>query len=324
LDEIAEGAEVKNSMSIGSGLILLARAGYIERFDIPGKRMRGTRLLKPNVLTSQLQLDETSIEEKDRRDREKLKAMVEMCYSRTCRQQWILTYFGEEGGGTCGTCDICREDGAGESRPPTAEEEIVVRKALSGFARMSRRTADGWEARFGRGRIVQMLAGSKSQEILAAKLDELSTYGILKDRGTGYLNALVRSLTDAGLIVTVAGEFPLMTLTAAGERVMRGDSKFSLIWPDPEAGRKEAGLEDRGFEGELYALLRDIRAGIAKRENVPLFVVFSNKTLEGLVRYQPLNVAEAMNVPGIGTGKAQRYLPPFLETIAAWKKSRRR
>jgi ATP-dependent DNA helicase RecQ len=323
LEEIAEGADVKNSMSIGSGLIVLARAGYIQRFDIPGKRMRGTRLLKPEVLTSQLELDETSIEEKDRRDREKLKAMVEMCYSRTCRQQWILTYFGEDGGGICGTCDVCREEGSGESRPPTAEEEIVVRKALSGFARMSRRTALGWEARFGRGRIVQMLAGSKSQEILAAKLDELSTYGILKDRGAGYLNALVRSLTDAGLIITVPGEYPLMTLTAAGERVMRGEGKFSLIWPDPNAGLKETGLEDRGFEGQLYSLLRDIRAGLAKNENVPLFVIFSNKTLEGLVRYQPANTAEAMNVPGIGTGKAQRYLPPFLEAIAAWKKMRR-
>jgi ATP-dependent DNA helicase RecQ len=324
LEEIAEGADVKNSMSIGSGLILLARAGYIERFDIPGKRMRGTRLLKPNVLTSQLELDETSIEEKDRRDREKLKAMVEMCYSRTCRQQWILTYFGEDGGGACGTCDMCRKEGSGESRPPTAEEEIVVRKALSGFARMSRRLSDGsWEARFGRGRIVQMLAGSKSQEILAAKLDQLSTYGILKDRGAGYLNALVRSLTDAGLIVIVPGEYPLMTLTDAGERVMRGDAKFSLIWPDPNAGLKDAGLEDRGFEGQLYSLLRDIRAGLAKNENVPLFVIFSNKTLEGLVRYQPANTAEAMNVPGIGTGKAQRYLPPFLEAIAAWKKMRR-
>src|SRR5690606_1446583 len=128
-------------------------------------------------------------------------------------------YFGEPDGGKCGTCDICRDAGSGEARPPTAEEELVVKKALAGFARMSRRTTTGWEARFGRGRIVQMLAGSKSQEILSAKLDELSTYGILKDRGAGYLNSLVRAMADAGLVVTVPGEYPLMTLTTAGELV---------------------------------------------------------------------------------------------------------
>ena len=140
LEEISEGTEVKNSMSVGSGMSVLAKSGYIERFDIPKKRMRGTRLLRPEVLTRQLVIDELAIEEKDRRDREKLKSMVEMCYSRTCRQQWILQYFGEENAGVCGTCDICRDSGSGDARAPTAEEELIVKKALSGVARMSRRT----------------------------------------------------------------------------------------------------------------------------------------------------------------------------------------
>ena len=233
LDEIAEGANVKNAMSVGSAMAILGRGGYIQRFDIPKKRMKGTRLLKPDVLTAALQIDEIAIEEKDRRDREKLKAMVEMCYSRSCRQQWILSYFGEDEADGCGTCDVCRDSGSSDSRPPTAEEALTVRKALSGVARMSRRTELGWEARFGRGRIVQMLAGSRSQEILSAGLDKLSTHGILKDKGAGYLNSLMRSLADAGLVVTVAREFPLLTLTARGEKVMRGDMKFQLVWPAP-------------------------------------------------------------------------------------------
>ncbi len=324
LDEIAQGADVKNSMSVGSAMAILARGGYVERFDIPKKRMKGTRLLKPEILTRSLQLDETAIEEKDRRDREKLKAMVEMCYSRTCRQQWILTYFGEDDAGVCGTCDVCRDEGSGETRSPNAEEEIIVKKVLSGVARMSRRAANGWEARFGRGRIVQMLAGSKSQEIISARLDQLSTYGILKDKGAGYLNSLMRSLADAGLVVTVTGEFPLLTLTTLGDKVMRGEAKFQLVWPDPEAGRKDAGLKDHGFDGQLYSMLRDIREKIAKREDVPSYTIFPNKTLEALARYQPATPAEALLVPGIGAAKVQRYAKPFLEAIQLWKQSRRR
>lgn len=323
LEEIAEGADVKNGISTGSALSVLVRAGYIERFDIPGKRMKGTRLLKPDILARQLKLDEAAIEEKDRRDREKLKAMVEMCYSRVCRQQWILNYFGEHDAGVCGSCDVCREDGSGDSRPPTAEEEVIVRKALSGVARMSRRTKDGWEARFGRGRIVQMLAGSKSQEIASAGLDQLTTYGILKDKGAGYLNGLMRSLSDAGLVQTITGEYPLLTLTPLGDKVMRGESPFQLVWPDPGAGKKEVGLKDHGHDGQLYSMLRDLRGKIAKRESVPPYVVFSNKTLEALARYQPVNDEEALHVPGIGAAKLQRYAEPFLEAIRVWKQSRR-
>ena len=318
LDEIAEGADIKNSMSVGSAMSILARGGYIERFDIPKKRLRGTRLLKPDIMARALQIDEVAIEEKDRRDREKLKAMVEMCYSRSCRQQWILSYFGEDEVGGCGTCDVCRDGSHGDTRPPNAEESMMVRKALSGVARMSRRTANGWEARFGRGRIVQMLAGSRSQEILSSGLDKLTTYGILKDKGTGYLNRLMRSLGDAGLVVTVSGEFPLLTLTPLGNKVMHGEANFQLVWPDPEAGRKEIALHDHGFDGQLYSMLRDIREKIARREDVPSYVIFGNKTLEALARYQPTNADEALLVPGIGAAKVQRYARPFLEAIRTW------
>jgi len=323
LDEISEGADVKNPMCVGSAMSVLARSGYIERFDVQGRRVRGTRLLKPDVLTRQLQLDETAIEEKDRRDREKLKAMVEMCYSRTCRQQWILMYFGEENADTCGNCDVCREETSGDLRPPTAEEEILVRKALSGVARMSRRTPLGWEARYGRGRIIQMLSGSRSQEILSAGLDQLTTYGILKEKGTGYLNALMRSMADAGLVQTVPGEYPLVTLTPEGEAIMRQGGKFQLVWPEADVGRREVNLKDHGFDSTLYSIFRDIRFKIAKRENVPPYVVFSNKTLESLARYQPITTEQALEVPGIGNAKVQRYLDPFLETIRDWKKTRR-
>jgi ATP-dependent DNA helicase RecQ len=323
LEEIAENADVKNSMSVGSAMAILARGGYVQRFDIPKKRMKGTRLLKPDVSARGLELDENAIEEKDRRDREKLKAMVEMCYSRSCRQQWILSYFGEEHAGVCGTCDVCRDEGSGENRPPTEEEITIVRKALSGVARMSRRTANGWEPKFGRGRIVQMLAGSKSQEIINARLDQLTTYGILRDKGAGYLNGLMRSMADAGLVVTVTGEFPLMTLTPLGDKVMRGEAKFQLVWPDAEAGRKEVALKDHGFDGQLYSMLRDIREKIARREDVPSYVVFGNKTLEALARYQPVTAEEALHVPGIGAAKVQRYAKPFLDAIITWKKSRR-
>lgn len=320
LEEIAGGAGVKNAMAVGSALVVLARAGLLERFDVPGRRVRGTRLLQPGLAAHRLELDEAALEEKERRDREKLRAMVELCYARSCRQEAILRYFGEPDAGPCGWCDVCR-GGGGAERGPTEEEDTVVRKALSGVARMSWRRGGEWHGRFGRAKIVQMLAGSRSQEILGAGLDRLSTYGILADMGATWLSALMRALHDAGLVRTEAGEYPLLTLTALGERAMRGAASYRLAWPERRAqgaASPAAALPDHGFDPELYARLRDVRTAIARREQVPAYVVFSNKTLEALTRHRPTTTEAALAVPGIGEAKAARYLRPFLEEIAAF------
>ena len=187
---------------------------------------------------------------------------------------------------------------------------------------MSRRGSAGWEPRFGRGRIVQMLAGSKSQEILGAGLDRLSTYGILSNEGTGYLNGLMRSLSQAGLVHTVTGDYPLVTLTPLGDQVIRGTSSFQMVWPDTGTSRREPTLTDHGHDGQLYSMLRDLRAKIAKNQQVPPYVIFGNKTLVALTRYQPANTEEALSLPGIGAAKAERYVQPFLEAIEVWKTTR--
>src|SRR5207237_8559279 len=102
----------------------------------PGQRVRGTRLLQPEGRGHQLRLDAAKLREKERRDRAKLKMMVDFAYARECRQQAILRYFGETDPARCGNCDICLET-AGPARSPTEEEALIVRNALSGAARLS-------------------------------------------------------------------------------------------------------------------------------------------------------------------------------------------
>ena len=78
-----------------------------------------------------------------------------------------------------------------------------MQKALSGVARMSRRQAGVWRGRFGRMKIVNMLVGSRSKDILNARLDELTTYGLLKPEGSAYVQSLLRELQK------IADELPL-------------------------------------------------------------------------------------------------------------------
>ena len=325
IDEIKEGAEIKNGMAVGSALGILAKNRLIERFDISGSRMKGTRLLQPDILTSQIPIDRNALEEKHRRDSEKLNSMIEMCYSRQCRQQWIMDYFGEEDPAACGSCDVCQSQFGGDAREGSEYEIMIVRKALSGVARMSRKNQGKWEGKFGRGKIVQMLMGSRSQDILKSRLDSLSTYGLLKEEGTAFLNELFKYLHDGGLIYTQKGEYPLVALTPLGDKVMLGKSSFRMAWPkkkrsdSPVKDGVDIEIEEMGFDPNLYSALKDLRTGIANDQGVPAYVVFSNKTLEYFTRLRPTSIEAGMRIKGVGEAKAAQYLEKFVKVIRGFK-----
>lgn len=327
LDEIKEGSDIKNGMAVGSALGVLVKNNLIERFDISGTRAKGTRLLQPNILASQIPMNRQALEEKHTRDREKLNSMIEMCYSRQCRQQWIMEYFGEQNPAPCGSCDVCQSQFGGDLRKGTESEVLMLRKALSGVARMSRMNAGKWEGRFGRGRIVQMLMGSRSQEILKSRLDSLSTYGLLKETGTATLNELFKYMHDASLIYTQKGEFPLVTLTPLGDSVMHGKAEAMMAWPKSRTARDDSPIktgldveiEEVGFDPKLYAALKDLRAKIAKQQSVPPYVVFSNKTLEYFTRLRPTSIDAGMRIKGVGEAKAAQYLGKFIEVINSYR-----
>ena len=334
--ELAETVGAKNDMSVGSALATLGRAGYLDRFDIPGERVRGTRLTRPEIPPEQLEIDRAALEEKNQRDHEKIESMIRFSYSEDCRQTWILDYFGEKNAAECGSCDICtRHSDQGDRRPPANDAEFVlVQKALSGVARASRKhSGERWEGRFGKGKIVSMLTGSRSQEMLSAGLDRLTTHGLLKSEGSAYVHALLKALEGEGLVATQRRDnFALLTLTARGSAVMRGDRNFRLRWPDrarmqattssrtksapSSGGIPSMALEELAFDDALYEKLRLKRNQLAEEAGgVPAYVIFSNQTLEFLTRLRPTTMAAGLRIRGIGEVKAERYLEPFLEVI---------
>ena len=327
IDDITERSGAKNSMAIGSALSFLNRNDYIERFDIPGKRIRGTRLLQPNVLTRDLKFDVEALREKDRRDRSKLKAMVELCYDdKACRQEQILRYFGETASTPCGTCDVCRAEGVQPPREGGADEVTMLRQALSGIARMSTKLADGsWEGRFGKGRIIQMLVGSKSKEIVDAGHDQLTTYGLLKDVGSHALHPLFAELEKHGLIETSNGEYPKVTLTARGAEVMKKGENVKLRWPSmlapmtkpkgKTAMNEELAARELGFDDALFEKLKRHRTAVAEAEGVPPYLIFSNQTLEFMTRLKPKSIDAGLKIRGVGEKKAKEYLPDFIQII---------
>ncbi|PWU06058.1 MAG: recombinase RecQ, partial [Verrucomicrobia bacterium] len=147
IEDIAEYVgDGKNSMAVGTSLSVLSRAGVIERFDVAHTRIKGTRLLMPDLNPNQLPVDYSGLLEKERRDREKLETVIRFATSVGCRQQWILGYFGEADAEICEKCDHCKQVDNTARREPLPEELIIVQKALSGVARMSFKNMSGnWQ-----------------------------------------------------------------------------------------------------------------------------------------------------------------------------------
>ncbi len=166
-------------------------------------------------------------------DQGKLREILGYVNSTRCRHGYILGYFGDpEAAAQCDNCDRCRRFSTGEIREPTEEEWVVLQKALSCVARM--------RGRFGLAKVLQVLRGSKAQEIVDRGLDRLSTHGLLKDHGQTYLRGILEELIRDGCVRVSSGEYPVISITRRGRRVMLRQEPVELSWPNPPRKRPPA------------------------------------------------------------------------------------
>ena len=68
---------------------------------------------------------------------------------------------------------------------------------------------------------------------------------------------------------------------------------------------------------ELLLQLKDWRTGVAKEQNVPAYIVFSDNTLIAIAEMLPNDDAALIAIPGIGARKLEQYGPDVLELVRA-------
>ncbi len=343
IDDLKDLQDKKvNPMAVGTALSVLMRHKLIERFDIPGQRVRGTRLLKPDLKLREIELDENALNEKSQRDYNKLESVIKFAYAKGCRQRWILRYFGENNSDDCEKCDHCEGRSPTNLRDLNEDEIIIVKKALSAVGRMSNRFGqDNWQAKYGRTRILQCAMGSNSEMITAAGLDKLTTWGILKEYGKDFVSQLYAELETCGLVEAVEGEFPLFGLTPLGSRVMRGAETVKMNFPatvkathspkenkDVKTSKKRAKPQDvdlshselDDYDDELYQKLVLKRAQLAKaRKGAPVFTILNNESLRELATRQPICPDDAVGISGVGESKLKKVIPSFVRVIRVHK-----
>lgn len=285
----------------------------------PAFRGRGTKILQ-RVPCRKLPVDYRAIEERAQREMDQLERVVRYGYHEGCSRAFILNYFGEQTRlENCGACLSCQRV-AEASRQPDDEQTIAVKKVLSCVYRM--------RGRFGKGRVAQVLKGSRAQALSDFGLTSLSTYGLLADWSIDEITELIQRLIKAGCIASEGIDYPVVTLSAFGEKVMRGTATLSLppvrskkpVRPGaaPPAGRDRPFEQelDQSYDAALFEKLRALRARLSKRDEVPAYVVFNDRVLESFATVKPASKAAMLAISGVGEKKFEKYGKLFLSEIA--------
>jgi len=245
----------------------------------------------------------------------KVRQLYAMLDGTTCRAAAVRRYFGEEGVEACGQCDLC--SGAVE----TTDATVAAQKALSAAHRLG--------GRFGRGRLVDHLLG-KTKEVSDWETS-LSTWGIGPELSVAQWRDLTEQLLFEGLLREDPNDGrPLVGLgdAEAVKAVFRGERKIAMRKPpegyDPStrSGRPRKRTREAMALSEadrpLFDALRAWRAGEAKAQHVPPYVIFHDRTLAEIAAVKPGSRAALERINGVGEAKLAHYGAAVLEVVGGF------
>jgi ATP-dependent DNA helicase RecQ len=228
--EIARRTGERNEMAVQSALYVLERAGHIQRTAPVVHRGSRSILMLDQVPATKLRIDPGDLSRRGELERRKLRAIIDFCYTDYCYRAHILNYFGDrDHERVCGTCGNCSPRAAAPAPPPEVDssarplndnELLRVRKILACAKRMN--------GRFGRKMLVLTLRGSASKQVVGAGLNQLSTYGLLKDMAEDELQLYIEALIGANCLQVRGGAYPTISTTPLGDRVMREQETITI------------------------------------------------------------------------------------------------
>lgn len=249
-------------------------------------------------------LDPRTAEQLRERDLQRLRQMTGYCRTRRCLRQYILHYFGEHAPDTCSACYNCLHN----------FEEVDVSRDAKAIVACIAKTGQ----HFGVGVIAETLCGADTERVRKYHMDREDTYGALGQLTQKEVQERIRFLLDQGVLELSPGQYPVLRLTERAEDVMYGESTLQMktLREDRSApARRAAAGELEGDAAELFGRLRALRAQLARRQGVPAYVVFSDKTLREMAISRPRTTTELRAVSGVGSAKAERYGRDFLTVI---------
>lgn len=239
------------------------------------------------------------------KDFERLKQMTLYCTTNDCLRKFILKYFGDKADNYCGKCSNCL------TQFETIDITVDTQKILSCIIKTGQR--------YGKKMICDVLRGSKNERLLRFKLDNQSTYGIMKDLSEKRVRDIIEHLEQIGFIFSEGGEYPVLKVSATSYGVLKGKSPLSMKIPkeqkkEPKPAVKAADI-NAVIDKDLLDELKQLRRKLAMEKNVPAYIIFSDATLTDMCKKLPMTSEEFLTVSGVGKTKLAQYGEIFLEVI---------
>ena len=241
------------------------------------------------------------------RDMQRLQSMERYCYTTECLRNYILKYFGEKPEKPCGDCGNCLH--TFETLDMTDAAKQIINCVYES------------RQRFGKTIIIDTVAGAKTARLAEIGAANYKSYGVLASTNKKLIRRLVEQMVAEGYLrvgdyqVVKLGNFQALKDPETTVMVkITDDDKLPqrAEKPKKKTNGKDA-LTAAGFK--LFDKFRELRLQIAREENMPPYIIFSDKTLIDMAVKMPRSKSEMLEVSGVGENKYGKYGERFLRVI---------
>ncbi len=240
-----------------------------------------------------------------------LQETVSYAESSICRRKTLLHYFGEEyTEENCGNCDNCRHP------KPKIDAKADLRMALEAL----RDIGDKFKVDY----LIAVLTGKNTALVKSYGHNKSKWFGAGEGHDAKYWGAVMRQALILGLVDKNIENYGLISINAKGEQFIALPFPVTITldhdYDEEEREAEAAAPMGRGgaADEELFAMLKDLRKKVAKKHDLPPFVVFQDPSLEDMAVQYPITIEELQNITGVGAGKAKKFGEEFIKLIKAY------
>ena len=223
LDELSLRTAL-HPVQIKVALSILERAGVLEHLGDEGGRMffrRGS--WKPQQVEDAAQYGREHAQNRYR----ELASIIRYAEANQCRRQIILNHFGDpDTSPVAGCCDNCQS-----ALEPAETGDVAQMNPGQHAALLILDCIHRLKVKVGREKILQILTGSKSQDILKFHHDKNIYYARLSTAKKKDVEDLLMQLIDKGYIKGIGGDYPVLVLTPRGESAIQQKEFIPLRIP---------------------------------------------------------------------------------------------
>ena len=285
--------------------------GYYQETGRAGRDGRESRCLMFYTYSDILKLDkfnkDKSVAERDTAH-QLLEEVANFSESSVCRAKQLIHYFGEKLEKDCGLCDNCLNP-----------REIFE---AGEFLKLAIETVIETDEKFEIKHLVDIIRGSKNQEILGREHEKLSTYGKGKTKDDHFWTSIYRQGLLNEFFAKEIESYGVIKLTEKGRVYLKSPGYIEFTkdhkFPESEIENAETDLHDHGGKSHdktLLKILKELRKSISKTKKIPPYVIFQDNALEEMATIFPTSQENLLQIVGVGAGKARKYGADFISTI---------